>query len=91
MNKLSYLVIFPLLLISFTSKAAIFDVEAKGVYGGFWRDLYKLGPVVADTIGADMGIFTSSKFKVGFSFATLVGLLSNDSGHDVFDAFSENQ
>ena len=27
---------------------------------------------------------------MGFSFATLVGLLSNDPDHDVFDAFSEN-
>ena len=90
MNKLVFLIIFPLLLISLNSKAAVFDVEARGVYGGFWRDLYKLGPVVADTIGADMGVFTSSSFKVGFSFATLVGLLSNDPDHDVFDAFSEN-
>ena len=46
-------------------KAAIFDVENYGVYGDFWRDLYKLGPVVVDTVGGDLGIFLSDDFKTG--------------------------
>ena len=66
--------------------AAIFDVEANGVYGGFWRDLYKFGPVVIDTVGGDLGVFVSNEFKVGFSFATLAGLLSRNKDDDVFDA-----
>lgn len=70
--------------------AAIFDLESKGVYGGFWRDLYELGPVVVDTIGADLGIFTTPNLKTGFSLATLVGLLSENSNHDIFDAISKN-
>ena len=35
----------------------MFDVEAHGIYGGFWRDLYKFGPVVIDTVGGDLGVF----------------------------------
>ncbi len=73
-----------------TAQAVVFDVEAKGVYGGFWRDLYQFGPVVIDTIGGDLGIFTSDSFKVGFSFATVVGLLSDDEGDDVFDSISDS-
>ena len=42
--------------------AAFFDVEANGVYGGFWRDLYKFGPVVIDTVGGDLGIFVNDEF-----------------------------
>ena len=66
--------------------AAIFDVEAHGVYGGFWRDLYKFGPVVIDTVGGDLGVFVSNELKVGFSFSTLAGLLSRNKDDDVFDA-----
>ena len=58
-------------------QAAIFDIESHGVYGGFWRDLYKFGPVVIDTVGGDLGIFLSDDYKMGFSFATTVGLLSD--------------
>ena len=44
--------------------AAIFDVEAHGVYGGFWRDLYKFGPIVIDTVGGDLGVFIDNDIKV---------------------------
>ena len=70
--------------------AAIFDVEAHGVYGGFWRDLYKFGPVVIDTVGGDLGIFVNDQFKTGFSFATLVGLLSEDENDDIFGSVSNS-
>ncbi len=73
-----------------SAQAAIFDVEAKGVYGGFWRDLYKFGPVVIDTVGGDLGLFVSDDFKVGFSFATIVGLLSDDEEDDVFGSISKS-
>ena len=43
-----------------TTHAAFFDVEANGVYGGFWRDLYKFGPVVIDTVGGDLGVFANN-------------------------------
>ena len=66
--------------------APIFDVEAHGVYGGFWRDLYKFGPIVIDTVGGDLGVFIDNDIKVGFSFATVVGLLSGNQEDDVFDA-----
>ena len=66
--------------------AAIFDVEAHGIYGGFWRDLYKFGPEVIDTVGGDLGVFIDNDIKVGFSFATVVGLLSGNQEDDVFDA-----
>ena len=69
-------------------KAAIFDVENYGIYGGFWRDLYKFGPVVVDTVGGDLGIFLSDDFKTGFSFATVVGLLSDNKDDDVFSSVS---
>ena len=72
------------------AQAAIFDSEAQGVYGGFWRDLYKFGPVVIDTVGGDLGIFVSNDFKIGFSFATVVGLLSNDKEDNVFDAINDS-
>ena len=76
---LSRLIIIPILIINFSSsKAALIDVEAPGIYGGFWRDLYKLGPVVIDTIGADLGVFGGPSFKMGLSFATVVGLLSTN-------------
>ena len=68
--------------------AAVFDVEAHGVYGGFWRDLYKFGPVVIDTVGGDLGIFVNNDFKIGFSFATVAGLLSRNEKDDVFDAIN---
>ncbi len=64
----------------------MFDVEAHGIYGGFWRDLYKFGPVVIDTVGGDLGVFIDNEIKVGFSFATLVGLISGNEDDDVFDA-----
>ena len=70
------------------SNAAIFEVEAKGIYGGFWRDLYKFGPVVIDTIGSDLGVFAKRNFKIGFSFTTLVGILSGNNNDNVFDALS---
>ena len=43
-------ILSPLLFICLCSNthASIFDLEANGVYGGFWRDLYKFGPVVID-------------------------------------------
>ena len=69
-------------------KAAIFDVENHGIYGGFWRDLYKFGPVVVDTVGGDLGIFLSDDFKTGFSFATVAGLLSDNKDDDVFSSVS---
>ena len=69
--------------------AAVFDVEAHGVYGGFWRDLYKFGPFVIDTVGGDLGIFVNNDFKIGFSFATVAGLLSSNEKDDVFDAINE--
>ena len=80
--------IFNLLLIfNFSiAHAAIFDVEAHGVYGGFWRDLYKFGPIVIDTVGGDLGVFIDNEIKVGFSFATVVGLISGNEEDDVFDA-----
>ena len=84
---LSSLSLFCLLILTCsTAQAAVFDVEAKGVYGGFWRDLYEFGPVVIDTVGADLGIFVSDDFKAGFSFTTMVGLLSGNKDDDVFDA-----
>lgn len=82
----SFLLICILTLTSSTAQAEIFNVEAKGVYGGFWRDLYKFGPVVIDTVGADLGIFVSEGFKVGFSFTTVAGLLSGNKDDDVFAA-----
>ena len=39
-----------------------------------------------DTVGGDLGVFVSNEFKVGFSFATLAGLLSRNKDDDVFDA-----
>ena len=69
-------------------KAAIFDVENHGIYGGFWRDLYKFGPVVVDTVGGDLGIFLSDYLKTGFSFATVAGLLSDNKDDDVFSSVS---
>ena len=89
MQFLRYNLIFFILLLNFlysTTHAAFFDVEANGVYGGFWRDLYKFGPVVIDTVGGDLGIFVNDEFKVGFSFATLAGLISRNEDDDVFDA-----
>ena len=72
----TFLIFIFLLNLAFSSgQAAIFDVEAHGVYGGFWRDLYKFGPVVIDTVGGDLGIFVSDNFKTGFSFATIVGMI----------------
>jgi hypothetical protein len=68
------------------AQAAIFDVEAHGVYGGFWRDLYKFGPVVIDTVGGDLGVFIDNDIKMGFSFATVAGLISGNQEDDVFDA-----
>ena len=60
------LIIIPILIINFSnSKAALINVEAAGIYGGFWRDLYKLGPVVIDTIGADLGVFGNPSLKWG--------------------------
>ena len=57
--------------------AAIFDLTASGVYGGFWRDLYKLGPVVIDTIGADF----SSHFFWYFSLSlTALAIISKIGG-----------
>ena len=76
--------------ISLPVGAAVFDVSAQGVYGGFWRDLYKLGPVVIDTIGADLGVFAGKRFKVGFSFATIVGLLSKDENDDIFGSIDNS-
>jgi hypothetical protein len=35
-----FLSIFLLNLFYSSVQAAIFDIEAHGVYGGFWRDLY---------------------------------------------------
>ena len=67
-----------------SGQAVIFDVDAHGVYGGFWRDLYKCGPVVIDTVGGDLGIFVSDNFKTGFPFATIVGILSDDPNDDIF-------
>ena len=67
-------------------QGAMFDVEAHGIYGGFWRDLYKFGPVVIDTVGGDLGVFIDNEIKVGFSFATVVGLISGNEDDDVFDA-----
>ena len=88
---LSRLIIIPILIINFSSsKAALIDVEAPGIYGGFWRDLYKLGPVVIDTIGADLGVFGGPSFKMGLSFATVVGLLSTNENHDIFGSISES-
>jgi len=75
-------------LVASPTQAAIFDVEAHGIYGGFWRDLYKFGPVVIDTVGADLGVFLSDDFKMGFSFTTVVGLLSGNEEDDVFEALS---
>lgn len=76
-----------LLIFNFSiANAAVFDVEAHGVYGGFWRDLYKFGPVVIDTVGGDLGVFIDNDIKVGFSFATLAGLISGYQEDDVFDA-----
>ena len=81
----TFLIFIFLLNLAFSSgQAAIFDVEAHGVYGGFWRDLYKFGPVVIDTVGGDLGIFVSDNFKTGFSFATIVGILSDDPNDDIF-------
>lgn len=82
-------IILFILLLNFLcsiTHAAFFDVEANGVYGGFWRDLYKFGPVVIDTVGGDLGIFVNDEFKVGFSFATIAGLISRNEDDDVFDA-----
>ena len=89
MNCIKYNFILSALLLSClysNTHAAIFDVEANGVYGGFWRDLYKFGPVVIDTVGGDLGVFVSNELKVGFSFSTLAGLLSRNKDDDVFDA-----
>ena len=81
----TFLIFIFLLNLAFSSgQAAIFDVEAHRVYGGFWRDLYKFGPVVIDTVGGDLGIFVSDNFKTGFSFATIVGILSDDPNDDIF-------
>ena len=81
-------ILYSLLISCFYSNAhaAIFDLEANGVYGGFWRDLYKLGPVVIDTVGGDLGVFVNNDLKVGFSFSTIAGLLSRNEKDDVFDA-----
>ena len=81
-------ILYSLLISCFYSNAhaAIFDLEANGVYGGFWRDLYKLGPVVIDTVGGDLGVFVNNDLKVGFSFSTIAGLLSRNEIDDVFDA-----
>ena len=90
-KSLCHLFLISILFVNFSnSKAAIIDVEAPGIYGGFWRDLYKLGPVVVDTVGADLGIFGSPSFKMGLSFATVVGLLSTNESHDVFGSISES-
>ena len=70
------------------SQAAIIEHEADAIYGGFWRDLYKFGPVVIDTVGADLGVFATKSVKMGFSFTTLVGLLSDNPDEDIFDAAS---
>ena len=89
MNCIKYNFILSALLFSClcsNTHAAIFDVEANGVYGGFWRDLYKFGPVVIDTVGGDLGVFVSNELKVGFSFATVAGLLSRNKDDDVFDS-----
>lgn len=89
MNSMTRTVLLLTLLFSLASsltQAAIFDVEAHGVYGGFWRDLYKFGDVVIDTIGGDLGVFATDDMKIGFSFATIVGLLSGNKDDDVFDA-----
>ena len=89
MKFFKYNLIFSgLLLNCFCSNthAAFFDVEANGVYGGFWRDLYKFGPVVIDTVGGDLGVFANNEFKIGFSFSTLAGLISRNDDDDVFDA-----
>lgn len=72
------------------ASAAILDHEAKGVYGGFWRDLYKFGPVVIDTVGADLGIFVHDRVKLGMSFATIVGLLSDDEDDDIFGSIEKS-
>ena len=91
-NQIIRIFIINLLLIFKFSlaQAAIFNVEAHGVYGGFWRDLYKFGPVVIDTVGGDLGIFVNDEFKIGFSFATLVGLFSEDENDDIFGSFSKS-
>ena len=81
-------VIYFLSIPSSSGFAAILDVEANGIYGGFWRDLYKFGPVVIDTVGGDLGIFLTDDFKMGFSFATIVGLLSDKEDDDIFGSVS---
>ena len=75
--------------LSSNTHAAIFDLEANGVYGGFWRDLYKFGPVVIDTVGGDLGVFVSNELKIGFSFATVAGLLSRNKDDDVLTQFQK--
>lgn len=90
MNMVKKTVISFCMLVSLniTVQAALFDTKVDGVYGGFFRDLYAFGPVVVDTIGGDLGIYANDDLKIGFSFATVVGLLSNDAGDDVFDGLS---
>lgn len=46
--------------------------------------------MVIDTIGADLGVFATPTFKVGFSFATVVGLLSKDPKKDIFGSIEES-
>ena len=90
MNNLYLKLIILVFSIQSNAYSSILNVDSRGIYGGFWRDLYKLGPFVIDTIGADLGVFAAENFKMGFSFATEVGILSSDPDHDIFDAFQKN-